>query len=46
MSEAVTTSDPTTPPVISGVVDAVGEGWVQLKVPGTDYRLRLVPGER
>ncbi len=45
MSEAATTSDPTTPPIVSGVVDAVGDGWVQLKVPGTDYRLRLVPGE-
>lgn len=43
MSEAATASDPTTPPVISGVVDELGDGWLQLKLPGTDYRLRLVP---
>jgi len=45
MSEAAAPSNPTTPPVVSGVVDAVGDGWVQLKVPGSDYRLRLVPLE-
>lgn len=44
MSESAAVSDPTTPPTISGVIDAVGEGWVQVHVPGTDYRLRLVPG--
>lgn len=48
MSEAAAPSSPTTPPVVTGVVDAVGDGWVQIKVPGSDYRLRLVPrdGER
>ena len=45
MSETATPTSPTTPPVVSGVIDAVGDGWVQLKVPGTDYRLRLVPKE-
>lgn len=43
MSETAEVSDPTTPPVVSGVVDEVGDGWVQVRVPGTDYRLRLVP---
>lgn len=43
MSEAASPSSPTTPPVVSGVVDAVGDGWVQLSMSNTDYRLRLVP---
>ena len=43
MSASETASDPTTPPVVSGVIDEIGDGWVQLKVPDTDYRLRLVP---
>lgn len=43
MSEATAPSSPTTPPTVTGQIDAVGDGWVQLKVPGSDYRLRLVP---
>jgi len=43
MSETAAPTSPTSPPVVSGVIDAVGDGWVQLKLPGTDYRLRLVP---
>lgn len=43
MSEAAAPTSPTTPPAITGEVDAVGDGWVQVKLPGTDYRLRLVP---
>ena len=45
MSEAAAPSSPTTPPVVSGVVDEVHQDWVQVRVPGTDYRLRLVPAE-
>lgn len=45
MAQTQAASDPTTPPVVSGVIDELGDGWVQLKLPGTDYRLRLVPGE-
>ena len=45
MSEAAAPSSPTTPPVVSGVVDEVHTEWVQVRVPGTDYRLRLVPVE-
>lgn len=43
MSEAAAPSSPTTPPVVSGVVDEAHADWVQVRVPGTDYRLRLVP---
>lgn len=43
MGEAAGVSDPTTSPVIAGVVDQVHEEWVQVRLPGTDYRLRLVP---
>lgn len=43
MSEAAAPSSPTTPPAISGVVDEVHAEWVQIKIPDTDYRLRLVP---
>jgi hypothetical protein len=45
MSEAAAPSSPTTPPVVSGVVDEVHADWIQLRVPDTDYRLRLVPAE-
>lgn len=45
MSEAAAPSSPTTPPVVSGVIDEVHADWVQLRVPSTDYRLRLVPAE-
>ena len=45
MSETAAPSSPTTPPVVSGVVDEVHADWVQVKLPGTDYRLRLVPTE-
>lgn len=45
MSEPAAPSSPTTPPVVSGEVDAVHAEWVQVRVPGTDYRLRLVPAE-
>ncbi|MFN3167992.1 MAG: hypothetical protein ACE37H_13110 [Phycisphaeraceae bacterium] len=45
MSQDAAVTDPRTPPVVAGVMDAVGEGWVQVRVPGTDYRLRLIPGE-
>ena len=45
MSETAAPSSPTTPPVVSGVVDEVHADWVQVRIPGTDYRLRLVPAE-
>ena len=45
MSETAAPSSPTTPPIVSGVVDEVHADWVQLRVPGSDYRLRLVPAE-
>lgn len=45
MSETAVPSSPTTPPVVSGVVDEVHAQWVQIRVPDTDYRLRLVPAE-
>ncbi|MBX2850730.1 MAG: hypothetical protein KTR15_03170 [Phycisphaeraceae bacterium] len=45
MSEAAAPSSPTTPPVVSGVVDEVHADWLQVRMPGTDYRLRLVPAE-
>ena len=45
MSEPAAPSSLSTPPVVSGVVDELGDGWVQVKLPGTDYRLRLVPAE-
>ncbi|MFK7789382.1 MAG: hypothetical protein AB8C95_07845 [Phycisphaeraceae bacterium] len=45
MSEAAAPSSPTTPPAVSGVVDEVHAEWVQVRVPSTDYRLRLVPAE-
>ena len=45
MSEPAAPSSPTTPPVVSGEVDEVHADWVQVRVPGTDYRLRLVPAE-
>jgi len=45
MSETAAPSSPTTPPVVSGVVDEVHTDWVQVRIPGTDYRLRLVPKE-
>ncbi|MEM9414847.1 MAG: hypothetical protein AAGA29_05140 [Planctomycetota bacterium] len=42
MSEAATTPiDPTALPVISGVVAAVADGFIELQLPGTDYRLKL-----
>lgn len=45
MSEAAAPSSPTIPPVVSGMVDEVHAEWVQVRVPGTNYRLRLVPAE-
>lgn len=45
MSEAAAPSSPTIPPVVSGVVDEVHADWIQVRVPGTNYRLRLVPAE-
>ena len=45
MSQAAAPSSPTTPPVISGVIEEVHADWVQVRVPSTDYRLRLVPGQ-
>jgi hypothetical protein len=45
MSEAAAPSSPTIPPVVSGVVDEVHAEWIQVRVPGTNYRLRLVPAE-
>ena len=45
MSEAAAPSSPTTPPVVTGEVDEVHADWVQVRVPSTDYRLRLVPAE-
>lgn len=45
MSDAATTSSPTTPPTISGTVDEVHTDWIQVRLPSTDYRLRLVPGQ-
>lgn len=42
MSEAATTpTDPTALPVISGVVAATADGFIELKLPGTDYKLKL-----
>lgn len=45
MSEAAAPSSPTTPPVVHGVVDEVHRDWVQVRLPDTDYRIRLVPAE-
>ena len=45
MSQAATPSSPTTPPVVSAVVDEVHADWLQVRVPDTDYRLRLVPAQ-
>lgn len=43
MSQAAAPTSPTTPPVVHGVVDEVHSDWVQVRVPDTNYRLRLVP---
>lgn len=43
MSETSAPGSPTSPPVVSGEIEAIGDGWVQVKLPSTDYRLRLVP---
>ena len=45
MSHAAAPSSPTTPPVIHGVVDEARADWIQVRLPSTDYRLRLVPKE-
>ena len=45
MSEAAAPTSPTTPPVVHGVVDEVHRDWVQVRVPDTNYRLRLVPAQ-
>lgn len=45
MTEAAAPSSPTTPPAVSGVVDEVHTDWVQVRLPDTDYRIRLVPAE-
>jgi len=45
MSETAAPSSPTTPPVVSGVVDEVHDAWIQIRIPDTDYRLRLVPAQ-
>lgn len=45
MSEAAAPTSPTTPPVVHGVVDEVHSDWVQVRVPDTNYRLRLVPAQ-
>ncbi|MGB0768972.1 MAG: hypothetical protein ACPGYV_14840 [Phycisphaeraceae bacterium] len=45
MSEAAAPSSPTVPPIVTGVVDEVADDYLQLRVPSTDYRLRLVAGE-
>jgi hypothetical protein len=45
MSETAAPSSPTTPPIVSGVVDEVHADWVQVRIPSTDYRIRLVPQE-
>lgn len=45
MSESAAPSSPTTPPVVSGVIDEVHADWVQVRIPDTNYRLRLVPAE-
>jgi len=45
MSEAAAPSNPTTPPAVTGLIDEVHREWVQVRVPDTDYRLRLVPAE-
>ena len=43
MSEsAITPIDPTALPVISGIVAAIGDGVIEFKLPGTDYRMSLV----
>lgn len=45
MSESAAPSSPTTPPVVSGVIDEVHADWVQVRIPDTNYRIRLVPAE-
>lgn len=45
MSEAAAPSSPTTPPAVVGIVDEVHADWIQVHIPDTDYRLRLVPKE-
>ena len=43
MSESATTpTHPAAVPTVSGTVAEVGEGYLELKLPGTDYRLKLV----
>ncbi|XAM01140.1 hypothetical protein OT109_07085 [Phycisphaeraceae bacterium D3-23] len=39
---AITPTDPTALPVVTGVVASVGEGCIELKLPGTDYKFKLV----
>ncbi|MFI4861551.1 MAG: hypothetical protein ACIAXF_12830 [Phycisphaerales bacterium JB063] len=42
MSEsAITPTDPTALPVVTGVIASVGDGFIELKLPGTDYRPKL-----
>lgn len=45
MAEAAAPIDPKTAPTVSGVVEAVMDGAFVLKLPGTDYRLHLVPAQ-
>lgn len=45
MADAAAPIDPKTVPTVSGVVEAVMDGAFVLKLPGTDYRLHLVPAQ-
>ena len=45
MADAAAPTDPTTAPTVTGVVESVEEGLFVLKMPGSDYRLHLVPAE-
>lgn len=44
MADASAPTDPKTAPTIVGTVEEVRDALIVLKLPGTDYRLHLVPG--
>lgn len=43
MADAAAPTDPKTLPTVSGTVEEVRDQLIVLKLPGTDYRLHLVP---
>ncbi|MEM1353686.1 MAG: hypothetical protein AAGC44_15145 [Planctomycetota bacterium] len=45
MADAAAPIGPTTTPTVTGTVESIGEQTLVLKLPGTDYRLHLVPAE-